>query len=190
MPNALHPLHLNLSYSVSRLLPTNLIHYRICNSGFMIGVELFLTFDIMVAGTCGGVRVAPASSTPTVIVIGAGFGGLAAARFLHNSNLEVRVLRLDLYPVLWFDVFRLQRHSIVSLRTFSLAHWYTAFHPVTTWSKGFRLDDLVSVYIQLKGCALNACLLQVVVLESRDRIGGRVYTDYSFGFPVDMGASW
>lgn len=31
---------------------------------------------------------------------------------------------------------------------------------------------------------------QVVVLESRDRIGGRVYTDYSFGFPIDLGASW
>ncbi|CAM6015894.1 unnamed protein product [Sphagnum balticum] len=58
------------------------------------------------------------SSTPTVIVIGAGFGGLAAARFLHNSRFKV------------------------------------------------------------------------VVLESRDRIGGRVLTDHSFGFPVDMGASW
>ncbi|XP_062150183.1 polyamine oxidase 2-like isoform X2 [Alnus glutinosa] len=30
----------------------------------------------------------------------------------------------------------------------------------------------------------------VVLLESRDRIGGRVYTDYSFGFPIDLGASW
>lgn len=69
------------------------------------------------SGNCG-VRGTSASLTPTVIVIGAGFGGLAAARFLHNSNLKV------------------------------------------------------------------------VVLESRDRIGGRVYTDYSFGFPVDMGASW
>ncbi|KAG0559035.1 hypothetical protein KC19_10G073400 [Ceratodon purpureus] len=69
------------------------------------------------SGTCG-VKSTSASLTPTVIVIGAGFGGLAAARFLHNSNLKV------------------------------------------------------------------------VVLESRDRIGGRVYTDYSFGFPVDMGASW
>ena len=28
------------------------------------------------------------------------------------------------------------------------------------------------------------------MLESRDRIGGRVHTDYSFGFPVDLGASW
>jgi protoporphyrinogen oxidase len=32
--------------------------------------------------------------------------------------------------------------------------------------------------------------VQVTVLESRNRIGGRVCTDYSFGFPVDMGASW
>lgn len=66
----------------------------------------------------GGVRSTSPCSTCSVIVVGAGFGGLAAARFLHNSNVKV------------------------------------------------------------------------MVLESRDRIGGRVYTDYSFGFPVDMGASW
>ena len=33
-------------------------------------------------------------------------------------------------------------------------------------------------------------LVQVVLLESRDRLGGRIHTDYSFGCPVDMGASW
>lgn len=38
--------------------------------------------------------------------------------------------------------------------------------------------------------ALHDASIQVVLLESRDRLGGRVYTDYSFGFPVDMGASW
>ncbi|KAF5206142.1 Polyamine oxidase [Thalictrum thalictroides] len=38
--------------------------------------------------------------------------------------------------------------------------------------------------------ALHDASFQVVLLESRDRIGGRVHTDYSFGFPVDMGASW
>ena len=27
-------------------------------------------------------------------------------------------------------------------------------------------------------------------MESRDRLGGRIHTDYSFGFPVDLGASW
>ncbi|GBG93113.1 hypothetical protein CBR_g59123, partial [Chara braunii] len=31
---------------------------------------------------------------------------------------------------------------------------------------------------------------KVTVLESRNRIGGRVHTDRSFGFPVDLGASW
>ncbi|PIA61162.1 hypothetical protein AQUCO_00300585v1 [Aquilegia coerulea] len=38
--------------------------------------------------------------------------------------------------------------------------------------------------------ALHDASFQVVLLESRDRLGGRVCTDYSFGFPVDMGASW
>jgi monoamine oxidase len=31
---------------------------------------------------------------------------------------------------------------------------------------------------------------QVVVLEGRDRIGGRMHTDRRAGFPVDLGASW
>ncbi|KAG2712612.1 hypothetical protein I3843_04G125900 [Carya illinoinensis] len=38
--------------------------------------------------------------------------------------------------------------------------------------------------------ALHDASFQVVLLESRDRIGGRVCTDYSFGFPIDLGASW
>ncbi|XP_047316507.1 polyamine oxidase 2 [Impatiens glandulifera] len=58
------------------------------------------------------------AAAPTVIVIGSGFAGLAAARTLYDASF------------------------------------------------------------------------QVMVLESRDRIGGRVHTNYSFGFPVDLGASW
>uniref|UniRef100_A0A6N2NGW5 Amine oxidase domain-containing protein n=1 Tax=Salix viminalis TaxID=40686 RepID=A0A6N2NGW5_SALVM len=38
--------------------------------------------------------------------------------------------------------------------------------------------------------ALYDASFQVVLLESRDRLGGRVHTDFSFGFPVDLGASW
>lgn len=38
--------------------------------------------------------------------------------------------------------------------------------------------------------ALHDASIKVILLESRDRIGGRIHTDYSFGFPVDMGASW
>ncbi|CAH2065625.1 unnamed protein product [Thlaspi arvense] len=37
---------------------------------------------------------------------------------------------------------------------------------------------------------LSEACFKVTVLESRDRIGGRIHTDYSFGCPVDMGASW
>ncbi|KAJ6370729.1 hypothetical protein OIU77_001272 [Salix suchowensis] len=58
------------------------------------------------------------SSIPTVIVIGGGISGLAAARILHDASFKV------------------------------------------------------------------------VLLESRDRLGGRIHTDYSFGYPVDLGASW
>ena len=31
---------------------------------------------------------------------------------------------------------------------------------------------------------------RTVVLEARDRVGGRMHTDRAAGFPVDLGASW
>jgi monoamine oxidase len=31
---------------------------------------------------------------------------------------------------------------------------------------------------------------EVVVIEARNRIGGRIWTDYSLGTPIDLGASW
>ena len=31
---------------------------------------------------------------------------------------------------------------------------------------------------------------KVIILEGRNRIGGRIVTDHSLGFPVDLGASW
>ena len=31
---------------------------------------------------------------------------------------------------------------------------------------------------------------QVIVLESRDRIGGRIHTDFSMGTPIELGANW
>ncbi|KAL9266199.1 putative polyamine oxidase 4 [Drosera capensis] len=46
----------------------------------------------------------------------------------------------------------------------------------------------------ISGVAAASCLFnagfKVLLLESRDRLGGRIHTDYSFGCPVDMGASW
>ncbi len=32
--------------------------------------------------------------------------------------------------------------------------------------------------------------LSVIVLEARDRVGGRMWTDSSLGLPLDLGASW
>ncbi|MBL8079041.1 MAG: FAD-dependent oxidoreductase [Anaerolineales bacterium] len=32
--------------------------------------------------------------------------------------------------------------------------------------------------------------LRVIILEARDRIGGRMWTDHSLGLPLDLGASW
>ncbi|MGL4423897.1 MAG: flavin monoamine oxidase family protein [Gemmataceae bacterium] len=37
---------------------------------------------------------------------------------------------------------------------------------------------------------LAAAGVAVTVLEARDRIGGRVWTDRSLGMPIDLGASW
>lgn len=38
--------------------------------------------------------------------------------------------------------------------------------------------------------ALRSRGLRVIVLEGRDRIGGRIWTDRSLGGPVDLGAGW
>ncbi|KAG6470402.1 hypothetical protein ZIOFF_071471 [Zingiber officinale] len=77
------------------------------------------------------------SRSPSAIVIGGGFAGIAAAHALKNAAFQC---------VKWLGKF--------------VSHGSLFFIP------------------------------QVVLLESRDRIGGRVHTDYSFGFPVDMGAAW
>lgn len=37
---------------------------------------------------------------------------------------------------------------------------------------------------------LSEAFFSSTVLESRDRIGGCIHTDYSFGCPVDMGATY
>lgn len=38
--------------------------------------------------------------------------------------------------------------------------------------------------------ALQAEGFNVVLLEARDRIGGRIWTDHSLGVPLDLGAAW
>ena len=56
------------------------------------------------------------------------------------------------------------------------------------------IEDIIVVGAGLAGLTaardLNAAGLDVTVLEARDHIGGRAYTDNSTGIPLDLGASW
>jgi polyamine oxidase len=55
-------------------------------------------------------------------------------------------------------------------------------------------DHVVVVGAGIAGLAAARRLVdegvQVTVLEARDRIGGRVWTDTSLGVPIDLGAAW
>ncbi|XP_027368477.1 polyamine oxidase 5-like [Abrus precatorius] len=83
---------------------------------------------------------------------------------------------------------------LLSVRTFSLL----IFTPGTVSSHVKKqcnsLPTVIVIGAGISGIAAARCLqdasFKVTVLESRDRLGGRIYTDYSFGCPVDMGASW
>nr|MDT0523425.1 FAD-dependent oxidoreductase [Streptomyces sp. DSM 41633] len=57
-----------------------------------------------------------------------------------------------------------------------------------------RAYDTVGVGAGIAGVTAANLLSQagqrVVVVEARDRVGGRLWTDRSAGFCVDLGASW
>lgn len=54
--------------------------------------------------------------------------------------------------------------------------------------------DAIIIGAGVSGLAAAKTLIeagkQILVLEARNRIGGRIYTDRSFGIPIDLGASW
>ena len=54
--------------------------------------------------------------------------------------------------------------------------------------------DVVIVGAGMAGLAAASALVDAgvatIVLEGRDRIGGRIWTDRSLGVPLELGASW
>jgi len=59
---------------------------------------------------------------------------------------------------------------------------------------GTREADVLVLGAGIAGLAAARTLadkgLSVIILEARDRIGGRIWTDSSLGLPLDLGASW
>jgi len=68
----------------------------------------------------------------------------------------------------------------------------TAIDTIST--NGGNQADVIIIGAGMAGLAAARLLRQddysVLILEARDRIGGRIWTDNSLGMPLDMGASW
>lgn len=63
--------------------------------------------------------------------------------------------------------------------------------PACSWGVG---EKVIVIGAGMSGLAAARRLLEsgyrVTVLEARERIGGRIYTDDSLGAPIDLGAAW
>lgn len=82
-----------------------------------------------------------------------------------------------------------RRRFIQRAALLAVASWLPAVARAENTSK-----EVIVVGAGISGLAaatrLRSLGFQVTVVEGRDRVGGRIWTDRSLGIPVDMGASW
>ncbi|KAG6492189.1 hypothetical protein ZIOFF_047139 [Zingiber officinale] len=102
---------------------------------------------------------------------------LSSTMWKENAFVFILLLHINIYIYIYIDL------------NFLAASFYQK-----TEARQSRSPSAIVIGGGLAGIAaahaLKNAAFQVVLLESRDRIGGRVHTNYSFGFPVDMGAAW
>jgi monoamine oxidase len=81
-----------------------------------------------------------------------------------------------------------RRNILKGLAAVSVVPW------LGNLARGVEAPDVIVLGAGMAGLGAANWLKQkgynVTVLEARERVGGRVWTDNSLGFPADMGASW
>ena len=90
---------------------------------------------------------------------------------------------------------RLTRRRFLAAAPIALVGQAAAFQASGTESvTKVERTDVVVVGAGISGLALARAVAnkgaKVIVLEARDRIGGRIWTDTSLGWPLDLGATW
>lgn len=67
-------------------------------------------------------------------------------------------------------------------------------NPLNAKEQSFKYNKVIIIGAGISGVAaaqkLQSQGYDVLIIEARDRIGGRIWSDESLGFPVDLGASW
>ncbi|STY31107.1 Monoamine oxidase [Legionella wadsworthii] len=94
--------------------------------------------------------------------------------FKKNYRLSAKTASLNIVKNKWF---------CFVLLTFSI-HYSWAEHCYDTVIIGAGVAGLTAAK------QLHDAQQDVLVLEAKNRLGGRVYTNYSWGFATDLGAAW
>jgi monoamine oxidase len=90
---------------------------------------------------------------------------------------------------------KLSRRKFLKTSGYASAYALLARYPqLQALASGAAEADILVIGAGAAGLAAARVLqgegYRVIILEARDRVGGRVWTDRSLGMPLDLGASW